>query len=87
MTSGDADEDDNRVLGIAISKIRFGLKNVTPAQIAISGFHPRAPADEADWTDGNAVINIPRHVSTISMKLAALPQGWTAPSGSIVLDI
>jgi len=87
MTSGDADEDDNRVLGIAIAKIRFGLKTVTPAQVAVSGFHPRGPADEADWTDGNAVIRIPRHVATISMKLAALPQGWTAPTGSVALDI
>jgi len=87
ITSGDLDIDDNRLLGIAIEKIRFGLQPVPLPRIAIAGFHPRAEHDQADWTDGNATIAVPRHVGTISLKIAALPQGWQSPPGAIALDI
>lgn len=86
-SNGDSDQDDNRLLGIAIARIRFGIKNMPASKIAVSGFYPRGAADEADWTDGNAVIEVPRHVSAISLKLAALPQGWTPPPGAVALDI
>jgi hypothetical protein len=87
MNDGAGDEDDNRVLGIAISRIRLGLVPVAPRDVAISGFHPRAPGDSADWTDGNGVIALPPNVGGISLSIAALPQAWQPPPGSVKLDI
>jgi hypothetical protein len=87
MTCGDGDDEDNRLLGIALKKIRFGLNTVLPARIARAGFHPRAARDAADWTDGNAIIEVPPQVGTVSLVIAALPQGWTTPPGAIALDI
>jgi hypothetical protein len=58
-----------------------------PARIARAGFHPRAARDAADWTDGNAIIEVPPQVGTVSLVIAALPQGWTTPPGAIALDI
>jgi hypothetical protein len=87
MDEGAGDEDDNRVLGIAISRIKLGLLPVRPRDVALAGFHPRAPGDVADWTDGNGMIALPANVGGVSLSIAALPQAWQPPPGSVKLDI
>jgi hypothetical protein len=87
MDDGEGQDDDGRVLGIAINRIRLGLVPVAPRDVAISGFYPRAPGDSADWTDGNGVIALPSNVGGLSLGIAALPQAWQPPPGSVKLDI
>ena len=50
-------------------------------RLAISGFYPRGAADVADWTDGNAEIQVPDGIAMIGLDIAALPIGWLSPTG------
>jgi hypothetical protein len=76
LSLGQHDEDDNRVLGIAISRINLGSRLVAARQIARAGFYPRAAQDRADWTDGNGVIEVPEPIAALALNIAALPLGW-----------
>jgi hypothetical protein len=76
LSLGQQDEDDNRCLGIALNRITLGNRSVTPKQIAVGGFYPRAANDRADWTDGNGIINIQEAVAAITLHIMALPLGW-----------
>jgi hypothetical protein len=75
----DAAQDDNRSLGIALSAIRLGTRQVLAGAVALSGVYPRNPDERADWTDGNAVIAVPPALRDIGLRIAAWPQGWLPP--------
>lgn len=81
MSCGDTDDEDWRELGIAIRRVKLDLKSVALRDIARSGIHPRAAGDVADWTDGNATIEIPKSTTIIGFNVRALPKTWQAPLG------
>jgi hypothetical protein len=77
LAQGEADEDDNRILGIALTEITLGGRPFAPRQLARAGFYPRAANDRADWTDGRGVIHVAWPVTQLGLSIAALPLGWT----------
>ncbi len=79
FSDGEA-EDDFRVLGVAISRVRLGRRVVAAREVAVSGLHARGARDTADWTDGNAVIAVPAEVGRVALEIAALPLGWVRQS-------
>jgi hypothetical protein len=76
FSNGSAPEEDWRRLGIAISRIKLDHHQTSLGNIARSGVHPRGAGDEAEWTDGNALINIPPNTKTITLALQAFPKRW-----------
>ncbi len=75
------DSADERLLGIALRGIRLDAATVAVQRLAVAGFYPRAGNDIADWTDGNAEIEVPGGIAAIALDIAALPMGWLSPSG------
>lgn len=74
--AGEDDAADERLLGIALRAIRLDAAIFPARRLAVAGFYPRAGNDTADWTDGNAEIEVPAGVATIALDIAALPLGW-----------
>jgi hypothetical protein len=83
LSGGATFEDDWRSLGVAIRRIKLGLKSVRAAEIARSGFYPRGAHDIADWTDGNGVISVASDTTVIGLNISALPRVWQAPIGAL----
>jgi hypothetical protein len=83
MSCGAGEDEDWRELGLAIRRVKLDLKSVFLGEIARSGVHRRAPGDAADWTDGHAVIEIPRTTGIIGFNIMALPKAWQAPLGVV----
>jgi hypothetical protein len=83
LSGGAGFEDDWRDLGVAIRRIKLGLKSVSVREIARSGFHPRGAHDVADWTDGFGVIFVPSGTGVIGLNVSALPRVWQAPLGAL----
>jgi hypothetical protein len=83
LSGGATFEDDWRSLGVAIRRIKLGLKSVRVAEIARSGFYPRGEHDIADWTDGNGVISVASDTTVIGLNISALPRVWQAPIGAL----
>ena len=75
------DPDDERLLGIALRGIQLDEAFLPVRRLAISGFYPRGADDSADWTDGNAEIQVPDGIAMIGLDIAALPIGWLSPTG------
>jgi hypothetical protein len=69
-------EDDWRRLGLAIGEISFGDRKTNLGAVAISGVHPRGAGDMAEWTDGDAVINIPPRTTSLMLSIQAFPKRW-----------
>jgi hypothetical protein len=86
LGAGEADEDDWRALGVAVRRIKLGLKSVPVREIARSGFYPRGAHDIADWTDGYGVISVASDTSVIGLNISALPKTWQAPLGALSRD-
>jgi hypothetical protein len=83
LSGGATFEDDWRSLGVAIRRIKLGLRSVGAAEIARSGFYPRGEHDIADWTDGNGVISVASDTTVIGLNISALPRVWQAPMGAL----
>jgi hypothetical protein len=83
LSGGATFEDDWRSLGVAIRRIKLGLRSVSVAEIARSGFYPRGAHDVADWTDGNGVISVASDTTIIGLNISALPRVWQAPMGAL----
>ena len=77
FAAAEDDAQDERLLGIALRAIRLDGAVLPVHRLAVSGFHPRAANDPADWTDGNAEIQVPAGCEAIGLYISALPQGWT----------
>jgi len=74
-----ASEDDWRRLGLAIGRVRLDERQFHLSEIATAGVHPRAPGDAAEWTDGNAIIELPNDIhSIITLALQAFPKRWVS---------
>jgi hypothetical protein len=82
FSGGAAFEDDWRSLGVAIRRIKLGLKSVTLRDIARSGIYPRGEHDIADWTDGNGEISVGSDTTIIGLNISALPKSWQPPLGA-----
>jgi hypothetical protein len=82
LSGGAAFEDDWRSLGVAIRRIKLGLKSVRVRDIARSGFHPRGEHDVADWTNGDGEISVASDTTVIGLNISALPKMWQAPLGA-----
>jgi hypothetical protein len=76
LALGPEDDEDWRELGVGIRRIRLDTHIHAPATLAAAGFHPRAPGDTIDWTDGNATITIPPETRIIALNILALPKAW-----------
>jgi hypothetical protein len=76
MAVGPSDEEDWRVLGVGLRRIRVDHQIFTPHILAIGGFHPRGAGDIVDWTDGNATIAVPPETTIIGLNILALPKAW-----------
>jgi hypothetical protein len=76
FSDGSAPEEDWRRLGVAISRIKFDHHQTSLGTIAHHGVHPRGAADEAEWTDGDALIDVPPGTQTITLAMQAFPKRW-----------
>jgi hypothetical protein len=83
FSGGAAFDDDWRTLGVAIRRIKLGLKSVPVGEIARSGFYPRGAHDVADWTNGDGEISVPPDTTVIGLNISALPKVWQAPLGAL----
>jgi hypothetical protein len=83
LSGGAAFEDDWRSLGVAIRRIKLGLKSVPVRDIARSGFYPRGEHDIADWTNGNGEISVASDTTIIGLNVSALPKVWQPPLGAL----
>ena len=82
FTAGSSEDPaDERLLGIALRGIQLDEAFLPVGRLAIAGFYPRAADDIADWTDGNAEIQVPDGIAMIGLDIAALPIGWLSPTG------
>jgi hypothetical protein len=76
MAIGPSDDEDWRVLGVGLRRIRLDRQIFAPQDLATGGFHPRGASDIIDWTDGNATIAVPRETAIIGLNILALPKAW-----------
>jgi hypothetical protein len=83
FSGGTAFEDDWRSLGVAIRRIKLGLKSVAVREIARAGFYPRGEQDVADWTNGDGEISVPPDTAVIGLNISALPKVWQPPLGAL----
>ena len=74
--AGEDDAADERLLGVALRAILLDAAVFPARRLAVAGFYPRAGNETADWTDGNAEIEVPPGAATIGLDIAALPLGW-----------
>jgi len=83
LSGGAAFEDDWRSLGVAIRRIKLGLRSIPVRDIARSGFHARGDHDIADWTNGNGEISVASDTTVIGLNVSALPKVWQPPLGAL----
>jgi len=83
FSGGAAFEDDWRALGVAIRRVKLGLKSVPVREIARSGFYPRGAHDVADWTNGDGEISVASDTRLIGLSVSALPKVWERPLGAL----
>jgi hypothetical protein len=81
MAVAAGDDEDWRHLGVGIRRIRLDDQIFAPREVAVTGFHPRASGDLADWTDGNATIAVPPETSLVALNILALPKAWLVMPG------
>ncbi len=79
ISDGSAPEDDYRRLGIAVRRIKLGLRAVLPQLLAGSGWHGSSAGDSALWTTGEASINVPLDVKFLGMNIQGFPMKWVQP--------
>lgn len=76
----DPESEDRRRLGVALTAIETDRGTAPPETLIASGGHPRSAGDTSLWTDGTATLRLNHDTRHLTLRLAALPLGWTRPA-------